>query len=1244
MSILRKKQQQEEEKASVYVIDEDFHIVFSNEEIEDAAPNGKQQHCYEILAHESSQCQCCPLRETNQGKAVMYNSHRKEMVKVNSTPLYWPEHGQCYIIVADSVKEESISQWERCYSSVSEGTDANEIFNKKYFFVNAEKKLKDASGDVRWCMLAIDIENLKLLNEWYGREAGDKLLAGIAGCLKKQQNDGGGIAGYFGDDDFALLMQYDEEQVKRIYKEITNLLDAYSNKTGFMPAFGIYEIEDRQESVFSMYDKAALARMSVRGSYTSRMKKFDAKMVEKLESNYVLFSDVRKALAEKDFTFYLQPKCNMENGKIIGAEALVRWMNPEKGMISPGVFIPFLEKTGFVAELDAYIWEEVCKWQRAVLDSGYEALPVSVNVSRVDIYSMDVPAYFCKLLHTYDLPSSLIEVEITESTYTEDNEFVNRVISELRQFGFRVLMDDFGSGYSSLNMLKDVEVDVLKMDMRFLDINENNANKGKGILETVLNMVDILGIDIIVEGVETEEQKDFLLKMGSGYGQGYYFYRPMPVPEFEALLHDRDNLDFEGFRDQKIEKLHLKDMLSENMFNEVMLNNMLGAVVFYDECQGEITLRRYNANYEELIKKVKHHPDARVNFRQNFDEENYQKFLRMFEKARQNRMDGAEDNIQRCGPNGEKMWLHIRAFFLKEQDGHRVYYGSPSDVTEVYRKNEVLTQQNAELQFLNNDMPGGYYRHKNNADGDFIFISKRFLDIVGFTRKEIAEQFNNKFVNMIHPDDREIRQQSRIGLEQNGGNSSQPYRIRSKNGYIVVTDQSRLVQYDGHEFFQGIILCNLGYDKQLADEEYLDTGESIEDETTNFFMPCGVFKYETDGGQQFSYVSNSMLNMLGYNLESFKKKFNNCFVDMVYEEDRTRIAKEIKEQIRTSNYVSCEYRIEMADGSLKWIYNKGRLIVDANGKRWFYASIVEYDYLKKKYLAQEWQLLKYRTLSEIPGMITYDYEPDFDRMTFERASQYGDIETTIQEKFVENMDSHKWLAQEGIENQKKIIKAALTRPMNGSIEFRARIEKDKDFQWYRTFFKSIADEDGKVYRMVGRADNIESEIDAILSWKKRTMKDALTELWNSETVKGIINESIQKYQTGILFLIDVDDFRHVNDIFGTEKGDEFLRSVADIIRSMFRKEDILVRFGGDEFLIYAPGVCGKELAEKRAKELFSKIGEVDCLGSERVKCSIGIAIANNDKVLADQLIDQADAALERAKREGKNRYFFYAEE
>ncbi|MBQ3029630.1 MAG: EAL domain-containing protein, partial [Agathobacter sp.] len=256
--------------------------------------------------------------------------------------------------------------------------------------------------------------------------------------------------------------------------------------------------------------------------------------------------EVQKGIENREFVIYFQPQIEIATESIVGAEVLVRWNSKDKGMISPGYFIPVLEKNGFIANLDKYIWEEVCRWQRARIDRGEQTLPVSVNVSRIDAFSLDLEKTFVALTEKYQIPRSCIKIEMTESTYAEDDYKVGKIAEDLRESGFAVYLDDFGSGYSSLNMLKNVGVDVIKIDMQFLNLDEKNAERGEKIMESVVQMTRSLGIPVIIEGAETEQQIKTVTAMGSRYVQGFYYYKPMSEADFDELLKNK-NVDYRGF-------------------------------------------------------------------------------------------------------------------------------------------------------------------------------------------------------------------------------------------------------------------------------------------------------------------------------------------------------------------------------------------------------------------------------------------------------------------------------------------------------------------------------------------------------------------------------------------------------------------------------------------------------------------------------------------------------------------------
>ena len=241
---------------------------------------------------------------------------------------------------------------------------------------------------------------------------------------------------------------------------------------------------------------------------------------------------MQNALLNNEFVMYLQPKYSISTGRIIGAEALTRWISPEKGMISPAEFIPLFERNGFIIKLDQFIWEEACKKIRSWLDTGLKPVPISVNVSREYLHSFDIVAQITSLVKKYNIPFDMLELEITESA---ESAGVEDVVKSLKNSGFTMLMDDFGSGYSSLNMLKTTQFDVLKIDRDFLS-EFMESERGRKIIAHTISMSRDIGLDIIAEGVETKEQALFLSDCGCDAAQGFYYSKPLPQKEFDEVF------------------------------------------------------------------------------------------------------------------------------------------------------------------------------------------------------------------------------------------------------------------------------------------------------------------------------------------------------------------------------------------------------------------------------------------------------------------------------------------------------------------------------------------------------------------------------------------------------------------------------------------------------------------------------------------------------------------------------------
>ncbi len=485
------------------------------------------------------------------------------------------------------------------------GLERNEMTGllKKRSFISEAERLLQTQDDKNWCLVSIDIENFKLFNEWYGHNEGDLLMVQIGAALLQAGERTGGTAGYFGQDDFCLLAPFDMELIGTLYDDIASLVSSRGGNVGFLPAFGVCKVEKGYPTL-DLLDRSFLAAQVAKSGYRNRVRIFEKSMYLRTDEEYHVITKFFQALSQHEVVFYLQPQCRASSGKIVGAEALARWIKPDGTVIPPDEFIPILEKRGLISDLDMYIGEEVCRWQRGWIDSGHTPLPVSINVSVADILYTDLPKYFENLTDRYSLERKLIKIEITESSYISNTTLVRDTVHSLREKGFTVLMDDFGSGYSTLNMLKNLNIDIIKLDAQFLRMDESNEEKSIRILESVTNMTKTIGVPIIAEGVETEKQKDFLLDLGCRYIQGYYFYKPMPAADYERLITNPELIDTSGIRFKSNQQFRLRELLDNNIYSDTK-NRKLRIVLrgfenqqrqgraFVAECSRQLYTGRY---------------------------------------------------------------------------------------------------------------------------------------------------------------------------------------------------------------------------------------------------------------------------------------------------------------------------------------------------------------------------------------------------------------------------------------------------------------------------------------------------------------------------------------------------------------------------------------------------------------------------------------------------------------------------
>lgn len=442
-----------------------------------------------------------------------------------------------YILKLNDITEELNKASEELFDSTHDALTG--LLTRDAFYSETEKILK-SDPNSQYYMICTNIKNFKLVNDLFGSEKGDEFLKEFAKKLKNSQYKTI-LTGRITGDRFAILLnktEVDEVDALQKIKELEKFTFSLNYKLHIF--VGIYKITDINENVSSMFDKAVLAIKNISENYSVNVAYYDNDMLSILKKNREVINAFYDALNNNHFKMYLQPQVRCSDEKVVGAEALVRW-ETEKGVIhSPASFIKILEDNGLIHELDKFIWEKAVqllqKWQLLGIDHH-----ISVNVSTRDFYLIPLYETFTSLVTKYGIPPQKLKLEITETALVHDLKRHKQIITDLQKFGFTIEMDDFGSGYSSLTILKNISINILKIDMMFLS-KTKHKERSKKILESVIKMAQKLGIKIIVEGVEDKEQAEFLRNLNCDFFQGYLYSKPITVANFESNYISKTNI------------------------------------------------------------------------------------------------------------------------------------------------------------------------------------------------------------------------------------------------------------------------------------------------------------------------------------------------------------------------------------------------------------------------------------------------------------------------------------------------------------------------------------------------------------------------------------------------------------------------------------------------------------------------------------------------------------------------------
>ncbi|MEG2624215.1 MAG: EAL domain-containing protein, partial [Clostridia bacterium] len=601
------------------------------------------------------------------------------------------------------------------------------IYNKTKFF-DATRKMLDANRHERFAFLRFDVDRFQLINSFFGAAEGDKLLIYIARRMAEDAKKyPKATYGRIESDVVGFCVPYHQAETERMVQQSKKTLAQFNPNYDIVPSIGIYVIDDPGISIEEMYNRANLAAKTCKGSYVDFYAYYNESMSAALAAEQEITNEMNFALESGQFQIYLQPKYDIHTSLPCGAEALVRWMHPKKGMIAPGNFIPVFERNGFITKLDYYVWEQACKCLHGWIAQGIKPYPLSVNVSRVNVYNPNLVEMLRELVNRYQLEPALLNLELTESAYTDNPASMKKVMTQLRSHGFLIMMDDFGSGYSSLALLKDIVIDVLKIDMRFLAETEI-PGRGENIIASVIRMAKWLDIPVIAEGAETGEQVDFLRSVGCDYVQGYYFARPMPVHAYEQLCAGL-GCAAQATTPQARVTVQYNDLFLTNAETKRLFSSTLQSAVIYEFFDDQIELIRVNEAYYALLG----HDDMLAKAPNLLDmvvPEYRQPLLDAF-RACARMQTPTECEYQRSRAIGAPIWIHMKLCYATTVADKHIIIGELTDITlrkavdcalQKYRSTWMARNRDAHTVLIVDDAAINRMVLKKILQDDFLFL------------------------------------------------------------------------------------------------------------------------------------------------------------------------------------------------------------------------------------------------------------------------------------------------------------------------------------------------------------------------------------------------------------------------------------------------------------------------------------------------------------------------------------------
>lgn len=510
-----------------------------------------------------------------------------------------------------------------------------DFYNRTKFFAEARNLINSDTKKI-YSVVRIDINDFHVINSFYGAKKGDEILKFLADNIEaiSRENEPT-IYGRISGDVFAVCGNYSKEQIIENIARINAAMAKFGSNFSIKVKVGVCVIENNEENIESSFEKAAIAASTIKKNIAQQLVFYQKEMSVDLLLEQEIIGEMQQALNRGEFELYLQPKYNLKTNLPYGAEVLVRWNHPKKGLLSPAFFVPIFEKYGFIEKLDSYVWNKAAELVSRWKNEGKNPAPISVNVSRIDLYNKNFVQNIQNIINKYNINPAHFNLEITESAYMDNPEIIDDIVKKLQSIGLIIMMDDFGSGYSSLNILKDIPIDVLKIDNKFLSGRASETRKNI-ILASIIQIASWLKIPVIMEGVETISQVEFLKSVGCNYIQGYFYAKPMKVKNYEDLVANISSTPASLSSDNH--DLMVRSVWDSDSPTSLVFNSIKDPLAIYEVSGGFFRVIRTNDAFRNLY-NAKTGRELYDEKRDNLQKESYRVMLEAFNRCAKNESD-----------------------------------------------------------------------------------------------------------------------------------------------------------------------------------------------------------------------------------------------------------------------------------------------------------------------------------------------------------------------------------------------------------------------------------------------------------------------------------------------------------------------------------------------------------------------------------------------------------------------------